>query len=107
MKDPVVSMYGQYSYHTEGFIVANLEGLLALKHAINQAIAASLDGCRTTTKTELYAHDGEGYEMTIICNRTPFGVDPSWNLHSHYTAEHASTEGSNSLKYPADLIDDK
>lgn len=95
-------MYAQYSQHTEAFIIGNRDGLIRLKNAIVRAIDKSTPGSKNSESTTLTANDGEDYEMIVICNETPWGIDPSWNLHSHYTAEEHSTEGSD-LFWPADI----
>lgn len=103
----VAAMYAQYSYETEAYIVGNREGLIELRNALDRAINASSVGARNTETIDMIAPDGEEYDMHIICNRTPWGIDPSWMLHSHYTAEHTSTEGLSDLSWPADLTLDE
>ena len=57
---PRVHIYGQYSWHEEAYIVGNVEGLIALRDAINSSIGQG------QAKTEVMTGDGEGYDVHVI-----------------------------------------
>lgn len=65
MPDETINIYGQYAWHTDAKIVANIAGLLVLKEAINKAIVGGYDGI--IDEIEVFASDGEGYKLKIIC----------------------------------------
>lgn len=50
---------GQFSYHCEAYIVGSRTGLLALRDAIDAALAG------TEGEAIAYANDGEGYAVTV------------------------------------------
>ena len=66
-----LNIYGQYAWHTEAKIVGNKEALVALQSAIAKALAhgrAMLGSERSGHDTKpLFASDGEGYELEVIC----------------------------------------
>ncbi len=106
-----LSIYSQYSYHEDAFLVGDWEGLIQLRDAIDNLLSRKgapyhhTEHVLDNTVIETFAHDGEGYNLNIILNEKP-QTDPTWHLHAHYTAEHASTEEfGTGLVWPADLLE--
>jgi len=62
---PWLHIYAQYMWHGEARIVGTREALLALRGAINRALADK----NGEAETEAIAGDGEGYGIKI--NRVP------------------------------------
>lgn len=62
----LLNIYGQPMEHMDAEIVANTEGLKVLRNAIDMALAKGKGS--TINKAEgLYASDGEGYSVKILC----------------------------------------
>ncbi len=56
-----LNIHSQETWHTDGRIVGNREGLLALRAAVDQAL--SVAGGRGTV--DVFATDGEGYTVFV------------------------------------------
>jgi len=76
MNDKILNIYGQEFWHTDAKIVGNKLALIALRNLIDSALKngkTSIGGI-----TPLFASDGEGYELTIICTPTSDWEDHTW-----------------------------
>ncbi len=63
----VLHIYAQAWEHMDAYIIGNTEGLLALKAAIEQALAASNGVCSTPFEHgEVMVADGEGYQVFVM-----------------------------------------
>jgi len=73
----ILNIYGQESEHLDAKIVGNKEGLIELQNAIYDAMKHG------KATTEMYASDGEGYELTIEERDDKWGCyapkDSYWN----------------------------
>ena len=63
-KEAVVHMYAQEQWHSDGWLVANREGLKALRKAIDKAL--TLKASVNSTAIEVFASDGEGYTLFVV-----------------------------------------
>lgn len=61
-QQPTINIYGQPAWHFPARIVANREGLEALRVAIDNLLWNTNE---KQTIREVFASDGEGYEITI------------------------------------------
>ena len=96
---PIVQLYGQKEQHWEAYIVANKEGLLKLKEAIDNALAEGI-----SFVTEFVA-DGEGYDIIII-DKEEHWQDQSWQtLRLPYTEEYYHY--TSDTIHPYDLLTEK
>ncbi len=74
----ILNIYGQQFEHTQAKIVGNAEGLIELKNAIERAL---LDGKSKTSGAEgglfaeLFASDGEGYQVIVEMHNDTWGID--------------------------------
>ena len=88
--NPVLHIYGQQQWHDDVYIIANRDGLLSLKTAIENALHSS-----NRSQAELYVTDGEGYKIKVVLGDDDW-LSPFWdNLALPYTEEIASEKGSN------------
>lgn len=62
----LLNIYGQAMEHMDAEIVANTEGLKVLLEAILTALAKG-KGSTVNRAEGLYASDGEGYSVKILC----------------------------------------
>lgn len=67
-KTPWLHIRGQFTYHAEATIRATEEGLLALLDAVQTAIAEGKG------VAEVFASDGEGYELIVERSSTIAGI---------------------------------
>lgn len=78
----ILNIYGQEYWHTDAKIVGNKLALEALMKLIRSAIRLSTPVTYGKTTmgniVPLFASDGEGYELTIICTPTNDWQDPMW-----------------------------
>lgn len=59
--DPIVHIFGQFSWHDNACIVGTRAGLEKLRNAIDQALSNNRPECTGT----VFADDGEGYNIII------------------------------------------
>lgn len=59
-KPPVLHLYGQDTWHSDAFIVAEKDALLALRVAIDAALECGVG------KAALSPNDGEGYYLHVV-----------------------------------------
>ena len=72
----ILNIYGQEFEHSDACLMGNQEALIALKEAIDDAIK---HGKASLGKSiPLYASDGEGYELMIICSPNNLHDDEFW-----------------------------
>ena len=64
----VIHLWAGASFHEDGYIVGNKEGLESLRRAIDYALVNS-DCDVSTSNTEVSASDGEGYDLHIILTK--------------------------------------
>lgn len=80
--DKILNIYGQEYWHTDAKIVGNENALTALRNLIDKAMELKTPVTYGKTSmgkvTPLFASDGEGYELTIICTPTNNWNDPMW-----------------------------
>lgn len=73
--DAFLHVYGQYMWHDDALIKGTRSALLLLREAIDDALATSA-GERT-----VFATDGEGYAVKVVCSSTVAGVGtPSYEI---------------------------
>lgn len=95
----LLNIYGQYDHHTEAKIIGNREGLEALKAVIEEALKGigalengsvkassnaarghvNADGKVSGKIDDIFASDGEGYEVIVEMNNTHWGMDALGN----------------------------
>ena len=76
---PCLHVYGQQCPHGEVWIVGNKEALEALQSAIGRALDS---GCSATE--EVFANDGEGYKVSVVCRPFVFHDDTFGRLMGTY-----------------------
>lgn len=59
-KMPVIHLWSPESFHSEGYVVGNYEGLIKLRSAIDRAIAAGAG------KENVFIGDGEGFDLYVF-----------------------------------------
>ena len=92
----VVHLWAGASFHEDGYIVGNKEGLEALRRAIDYAIVNS-DCDQSDSKTNgVSISDGEGYDIHVIITKN------THEIALPYTASFA-TERRFGCKYPWDM----
>lgn len=92
----LIHIYPQESWHMDAYIVANREGLQALKEAIDEALD------RENAEVEAFVSDGEGYEIEIILNDSPWGSTFWKQVAVPYTADYAK-EKREDVVWPMNL----
>lgn len=58
----VLHLYAQYSHHDDAQIMGDRESLIALREAIDQALAKDEE-----IVMEAFTNDGEGYQVHVTC----------------------------------------
>jgi len=58
---PYLHLYGQGGWHDDAHIVADRDGLVLLRDAINAALAAD----QGRVACQVFANDGEGYSVAV------------------------------------------
>ena len=106
MNDPaLLHLYPGSSYHNDGYIVGNREGLLALRDAINRALDERLATTQIMPKASgrnIFVKDGEGYEVQILLNDSPWQSEEWQKLAVPYTSEDAAFFPNGTI-YPQEL----
>jgi len=74
----ILNIYGQEAWHSEARIVGNRAGLVALKGAIDGALAVGKVSTHSPNEG-LFASDGEGYEVTVECHDDEWGCYAPFN----------------------------
>lgn len=93
--DNFLHVYGQYSYHDEAVIRGTRTALLQLREAIDDALENGISG------TELFATDGEGYELRVVCVSTIAAVGkPEYRVNDVHEIEERRRERAAKLSAP-------
>lgn len=94
-EDSMIHIFAQESWHEDAFIVANREGLEALRDALNKALK---DGDKAVVELkDLMVGDGEGFDLAILRDDSPFASE-FWNrLAVPYSDEIARENRHNAL----------
>lgn len=90
-KYPIVHLWSPYAFHEESYVIANREGLIKLKNAVDMALNTGQG------KTEVFVADGEGYDLHI------FITDDEISMALPYTADYAK-ESREKAVYPWNMI---
>lgn len=93
---PWLHVYAQLMEHDDAYVVGTRAGLLALRNAIDTALA---DDAKATATTECFVGDGEGYSLRVAVisqASAPYLAVP-------YT-DNLAVEQRNSTLRPADLF---
>lgn len=63
-----LNLYPQFTYHDGAEIVGTREGLTLLRDALNEVLQSfDLVGSGAERCADVYASDGEGYQLSVIC----------------------------------------
>lgn len=92
----VLHIHSQEAHHDDAFVVGTREGLLALREAVDLALAAR------TGAAEVSAADGEGY--FVLAMLIDAGAEDRASV--PYTADHAMENRDNAV-FPWTRIDPK
>ena len=95
--DGNVMLYSQFSWHTEGFVCGDREGLQRLRDAITRALN---DGQSQAT---VFAGDGEGFTLHVLMRDEEFLAT---KLKSPYTWE-AAADNRDHVVWPSELVHTK
>jgi len=98
-------VYSQPYEHAEARIVGNRKALLLIRDAIDAVLdqSASASVVETTTKEDIFATDGEGYQVVVTAlpdspERVWFVANP-WDRHQpHYCFNHEIADFADHLK---------
>ena len=63
----ILNIYGQEAWHTDARIIGSKDALVELKRLIDKAIISGNVETLENTDTCIFASDGEGYKLEIIC----------------------------------------
>ncbi|MGC8489629.1 MAG: hypothetical protein ACP5QO_15625 [Clostridia bacterium] len=81
---PLLHLHAQAVWHDPAYLVGNPEGLRRLVHAITEALAEG-----HSTSAEVFVNDGEGFQVRVICDASPW-EGASWTRRAvPYTDEPA------------------
>lgn len=91
-QDPaLLHIHGQPSWHTEAYVLGNRDGLLALRAAIDGALAYG-EGV-----AEVMVADGEGYSVVAVLEEAAWD-SPGWErVAVPYTAADATENRDNAI----------
>ncbi|MHB8619059.1 MAG: hypothetical protein ACYDAG_05695 [Chloroflexota bacterium] len=91
----MLHVYGQGSFRDEAGIVGNRAGLSALRDALTTA----LDSENGRASMEAMVKDGEGFNVLVVCDNSPW-TGPGWQRRAvPYTEEYAQ-ESHADARYP-------
>lgn len=65
----VVHLWAGASFHEDGYIVGNKEGLEALRRAIDYALVNSDCDVSISKTFDIFTSDGEGYDLHVIVTK--------------------------------------
>ena len=89
----IVHLYSQEQAHDAAFIMGDLSGLIALRHAIDDALNQG------SARVDLYTADGEGYPLIIIRQDSAF----DWKTTMLPYPIHAPLAGTSPWEHPCVL----
>lgn len=94
MNDTVIHVYGPFSWHDDAHIVANREGLEAMRNAIDQALKNG-EG-----NTDAFVNDGEGFTLYVTLHDGEL-YSPEWDaLAVPYTGAFALEKRKDAVRPP-------
>lgn len=95
-EEPIIHVYAQGCWHDDAYIVANKEGLLALKKAVDEALEKG--------KGDAFVYAADGEEFTLLVLRIDGGLgEGMWpKIAMPYTDKYVSEERPDAL-WPAVL----
>ena len=86
----LLHVYEHYAHHDDVWIVGNVDGLLALRNAVDAALH-HVDG---VGHADVMVSDGEGFAVNVVCDDSDWQGDTWQRLLLPYTADYArSNEG--------------
>jgi hypothetical protein len=110
---PLLHLYAGPSFHMEGYVVGNREGLTKLRDAINAALEREDCDFNAAVTTDyhdscVFVSDGEGYDIYVIRQDTDWQKDPWDHLAVPYTAEDGLCQiNEETAIWPHQLISDE
>ncbi len=106
MADCLLHIYAQREEHGEAFIIGNIGGLMLLRHAIDLAIEGTLGSTgKDPSGNPLFVSDGEGYEVKVMRDDSPWTGGFWRRLNWPYTAASHGRYGD--LINPEDAFEQK
>jgi len=99
-KPTLLHVYEHYAHHDDVWLVGNVDGLLALRNAIDRV----LNTPDKAACAEVMAADGEGYAVQVICEDTPWQGERWPHLFLPYTAVYARDRETALTHMPWDLL---
>lgn len=104
---PLLHIFAQFAHHDEAFIIGNLEGLKKLHEVLTSIIHGVRDDqldehFNVDSVYDVFTNDGEGYEIVVILEDSPWSGKYWRRLAEPYTWEAISAKGPDYL-YPVDL----
>lgn len=94
----VVHLWAGASFHEDGYIVGNKEGLEALRRAIDYALVNSDCDVSISKTFDIFTSDGEGYDLHVIVTKD------TDKIALPYT-EYFSKEGRRNAVYPFQMVE--
>lgn len=96
-EEPIIHVYAQECWHDDAYIVANEEGLLALKKAVDEALEKG--------KGDAFVYTADGEEFTLLVLRIDGGLgEGKWpKIAMPYTDKLVSEERPDAL-WPSNLM---
>lgn len=95
---PLLHLYSPSSYHADGFIIGNRDGLEQLRDAIDQALLED------TSIKQVYVADGEGFNFFVQCIDEPWQNEKWQKLQLPYRDWEEYGPGIEDEKHPYELI---
>ena len=69
---PLLHLHAQEQEHAEAWVVGNRAGLVALRDALDRALAMNVP-----TSAHAFVNDGEGFALIVIPDDSPW-LSPAW-----------------------------
>lgn len=86
---PLLHVHAQGAWHQEAYVVGNVQGLVALRDAIQTALGQLQQRPNGQGEATVYVADGEGYDVVVILDDTAWEGDawtraavPYWKTHA-------------------------
>jgi hypothetical protein len=97
----LVHLYPGYCEHVEAYVVGNREGLLALRAAIDAALASDEAQKIVATENDVFCGDGEGYTLFVVRTDEDWRVEGgAWDsLRFPYTDERFARQPTRKWPY--------
>jgi hypothetical protein len=88
MSDCLLHVHAQHHQHDEAYIVGNRHALEGLRAALDGILVAGLE----RVKIEMMTADGEGYDLHIVLDPSPWAKGSRWMQRAlPYAAEDAKS----------------